>query len=300
MDWLSLRRYKQILTYGWKDSKAIALESGKSRMSVFADILSAYRQYHIFSNQYCSKELWRLTNEEERSQIATPIGIENFRRDNWVRENYRNWKFIRKWTNLKYELSPSLQQKRKKAYTREFNAGEGLIVQFNVHIHREHYLDGTIKIGKNVLLAKNVFIDYSGFLEIRDNVAFSDGVVIETHSHVAGAFALKGKGCLQQTHLIIEEGVSVGSKAMILETVTRIGRHARIGAGAVVRKNIPPYAVAIGNPAKVVGFVMTPEDVEEVEKNYPENERISMDQYRKDYEKYFKGRIKDIRKYVNN
>ena len=199
MDQLSLRRYKQLLTYGWKDSKSIAIESGKSRLSVFIDIISIYQRYHVFSNQYKKKELWRKNTEEDRAKVATPIGAENLRRDNWVRENYRNWKFIRKWTNLKYELSPSMQMKRKKAYTKEFNAGEGLIVQFNVHIHREHYLDGTIKMGKNVLLAKNVFIDYSGFLEIQDNVALSDGVVIETHSHVAGAFALKGKGTLQQT-----------------------------------------------------------------------------------------------------
>ena len=203
MDWLSLRRYKQILTYGWKDSKDISLDSGRSRISIYADIINVYRRYHVFSNQYKNKGLWRLSAEKERSNVATPIGIENLRRDNWVRENYRNWKFIRKWTNLKYELSPSMQQKRKEAYTKEFIAGDGLIVQFNVHIHREHYLDGTIKMGKNVLLAKNVFIDYSGFLEICDNVALSDGVVIETHSHVAGAFALKGKGTLQQTHLVI-------------------------------------------------------------------------------------------------
>lgn len=299
MDWLSFRRLNQVIRYGWAESKVIAKDSSKSRLSVFWDILRAYHRYHIFSNQYRSNGLWRLTKVEQ-GKIATPIGQENLRRDNWVRANYHNWKFIRKWTNLKYELSPSMQRKRKRAYAKEFNAGEGLIVQFNVHIHREHYLDGTIKMGKNVLLAKNVFIDYSGFLEIQDNVALSDGVVIETHSHVAGAFALKGKGTLQQTHLVIEEGVSVGSKAMILETVTHIGRHARIGAGAVVRKNIPPYAVAIGNPAKVVGFVMTPEDVEVIEENYPTEERISMNQYRKDYEKYFKDRIKDIRKYVNN
>ena len=299
MDWLSFRRLKQAIRFGWKDSKDIAAESGKNRLAVFADIFRAYRHYHIFSNQYRNNRLWSL-GEEGKKNIAIPIGKENTRRDNWVRENYHNWKFIRKWTRLKYELSPSLQQKRKKAYTKEFNAGEGLIVQFNVHIHREHYLDGTIKIGKNVLLGKNVFIDYSGFVEIGDNVAVSDGVVVETHSHVSGAFALKGKGQLQQTHLVIDEGVSVGSKSLILDTCTHIGRHARIGAGAVVRKNIPPYAVAIGNPAKVVGFIMTPEDVAAIEENYPEEQRISMEQYRKDYEKYFKSRIKDIRKYVNN
>ncbi len=299
MDWLSFRRLKQIFQYGWTDAKVIAAKSGKSRLAVFTDIYKTYRRYHIFSNQYRNNELWRL-DKEERENIATPIGQENLRRDNWVRENYRNWKFIKKWASLKYELSPSLQQKRKIAYTKEFNADEGLNVQFNVHIHREHYLDGTIIIGKNVLLAKNVFIDYSGFLEIHDNVALSDGVVIETHSHVSGAFALKNKGKLQQTHLVIDEGVSVGSKAMILETCTHIGRYARIGAGAIVRKNIPPYAVAIGNPAKIVGFILTPEEVATVEENYPEDKRISLEQYKKDYEKYFKSRIKDIRKYVNN
>lgn len=299
MDWLSIRRIKQVVRYGWKDSETIANESGKSRWGVFSDIIRVYHRYHIYSNQYRSNYLWRLS-PEELAEKAVPIGQENLRRDNWVRENYHNWKFIRKWTNLRYELSPPLQQKRKKAYAKEFNAGQGLIVQFNVHIHREHYLDGTIKIGKNVLLAKNVFIDYSGFLEICDNVALSDGVVIETHSHVAGAFALKGKGSLQQTHLIIEEGVSVGSKAMILDTVTRIGRHSRIGAGSVVRKNVPPYAVAIGNPAKVVGFIMNPDEVSEIEANYPEDKRISIEQFRKDYDKYFKTRIKDIRKFVNN
>ena len=299
MDWLSIRRLKQVISYGWSDSKDIAKDSGKSRLATFSDIIRAYRCYHIFSNQYRSNKLWRLSKDEQE-QIATSVGRENIRRDNWVRENYHNWRFIKKYTNLKYELSPSMQQKRKRAYAKEFNAGEGLIVQFNVHIHREHYLDGTIKMGRNVLLAKNVFIDYSGFLEICDNVALSDGVVIETHSHVAGAFALKGKGTLQQTHLVIEEGVSVGSKAMILETVTRIGRHARIGAGAVVRKNIPPYAVAIGNPAKVVGFVMTPEDIATVEATYPEDKRVSMEQLQKDYDKYFKARVKEIRQFVNN
>lgn len=299
MDWLTLRRWQQIAKYGWQDAALISKESKLSRLIVFKDILYTFFKWHVFSNQYRANKVWEIPMHEREERLAS-IGEENKRRDKWVRENYHNWRFIKKWTKLKYELSPAMQQKRKRAYAEEFHAGEGLIVQFNVHIHREHYLDGTIKIGKNVLIAKNVFIDYSGFLEICDNVALSDGVVIETHSHVAGAFALKGKGSLQQTHLIIEEGVSVGSKAIILDTVTRIGRHSRIGAGSVVRKNVPPYAVAIGNPAKVVGFIMNPDEVSEIEANYPEDKRISIEQFRKDYDKYFKTRIKDIRKFVNN
>ena len=241
--------------------------------------------------------MWELP-KKEKEELASSIGKENERRDKWVRDNYHNWKFIKKWTNLKYELSPSLQQKRKRAYTKEFNAGEGLIVQFNVHIHREHFLDGAIKIGKNVLLAKNVFIDYSGFLEIEINVALSDGVVIETHSHVSSGFALKGKGMLAQTHLVIEEGVSIGSKSIIMETCNKIGRYSRIGAGSVVRSNVPPYAIVIRNPAKVVGFILTPEDVEKQEMNYPIEKRMHMEKYTVYYNKYFRNRISETKKFV--
>ena len=297
MDWLTFRRWRQAFKYGWQDASIIAKETKKSRLSVFGEIISTFSKWHVFSNQYRSKRFWDLS-ESEREEIAQQIGKDNIRRDNWVRENYHNWKFIKKWTNLKYELSPSMQQKRKRAYTEEFNAGEGLTVQFNVHLHREHYLDGTIKIGRNVLLAKNVFIDYSGHLEIEDDVSISDGVVIETHSHISTGFALKGKGKLAQTHLVIEEGVSIGSKAMILETVTKIGRHSRIGAGSVVRSNIPPYSIVIGNPAKIIGFITTPEEVEKMEMAYPEEKRISKEKFLSYYTKYFRNRVSEINKYI--
>lgn len=297
MDKLTLRRWHQIVTYGWGEAAVIAEEAGESRLTVFLDIISSFSKWHVFSNQYHAHRLWEMP-EKEKEGTAKSLGEENKRRDNWVRENYHNWEFINKWTDLKYELSPSMQKKRKRAYTKEFNAGEGLIVQFNVHIHREHYLDGTIKIGRNVLLAKNVFIDYSGFLEIEDNVALSDGVVIETHSHVSSGFALKGKGKLAQTHLVIEEGVSVGSKAMIMDTCSKVGRHSRIGAGAVVRSNVPPYAIVIGNPAKIVGFIMTPEEVAQKELDYPEEKRINMEKFVSYYDKYFRGRVSETKKYV--
>jgi acetyltransferase-like isoleucine patch superfamily enzyme len=297
MDWLTLRRWRQVIKYGWQDAAQISKETGMSRLSAFRDIISAFSKWNIYSNQYRTNKVWEIPYGEREEKLA-PIRAENIRRDKWVRENYHNWKFIKKWTQLKYEMSPTMQQKRKRAYTKEFNAGDGLIVQFNVHIHREHYLDGTIKIGKKVLLAKNVFIDYSGFLEIKDNVSLSDGVVIETHSHVSSGMTLKGQGKLAQTHLVIEEGVSVGSKAIIMDTCNKIGRNARVGAGAVVRTNVPPYAIVIGNPAKVVGFVLTPEEVEKNEMDYPEEERISIDKFTKYYNKYFRERTKENNKFI--
>ncbi|NIJ41637.1 acetyltransferase-like isoleucine patch superfamily enzyme [Parvibaculum indicum] len=50
----------------------------------------------------------------------------------------------------------------------------------------------------------------------------------------------------------IEDGVWIGAGAIILAGVT-VGRKAIIGAGAVVTRDVPPYSIAAGNPAKVIG-----------------------------------------------
>lgn len=227
--------------------------------------------------------------------MGESIGKKNRYRDDWTVWKYENAAFIDKYSSVKYGSNPKLYNKRLKEYMRRYNLGEGAKVSNLVTIERNHYLEGSIRVGKNILLSKNAYIDYSGELIIHDNVAIANGVIIETHAHQID----KGGKALP-TRLEIGDNTRIYTRAYVADTCHFIGRGARIGAGSYVRKDIPPYAVAIGNPAKVVGFVMTPEDVEGVEENYPENERISMDQYRKDYEKYFKGRIKDIRKYVNN
>jgi acetyltransferase-like isoleucine patch superfamily enzyme len=297
MNWLQRKRIRQAIVFGWSDAKKNALESGRSRLKEYFAFLSLFKTYYVFSNQYTKKKLWALP-KSERESVAEELGKLNRQHDAWVIDMYQNRKFIAKWSQLKWETSPKRTKKRKLAYTKQFKTGKGLKVQRNVDIHREHYLFGTIKIGNNVLLAKNVFIDFSGFLEIEDNVSLSDGVVIETHSHVSSGFALAGEGKLAQTHLVIEQGVSVGSKALIMETCSRIGRHARIGAGAVVRSNVPPYAIAIGNPAKVVGFVMTPEEVEKKEMEYPEEKRISPEKFMAYYNKYFRERTHETKKFM--
>lgn len=84
----------------------------------------------------------------------------------------------------------------------------------------------------------------------------------------------------------IDDGVYVASGSYIYGPV-KIGRHAII-SGAKVHTNIPPYAIVSGNPAKIVGYKMTPEEIVEFEKDhYPENERISIEKLRKNYDKYF-------------
>lgn len=96
----------------------------------------------------------------------------------------------------------------------------------------------------------------------------------------------------------IERNVWVGSDAIILKGVT-IGRWAMVGSGSVVRNSIPPYAIVIGNPAKIVGFSKTPEEIIEHEKAlYPEEERLPLELLEKNYNKYFLKRLKEIKEFT--
>lgn len=99
-------------------------------------------------------------------------------------------------------------------------------------------------------------------------------------------------------NIIVEEDVWIGNHVTLLSGVI-VGRGAEVGAGSIVRGTIPPYAVVIGNPAKIVGFRFTPEEIIEHEKaQYKEPERLPIDLLNKNYEKYFINRIKDIKQFT--
>lgn len=81
--------------------------------------------------------------------------------------------------------------------------------------------------------------------------------------------------------VVVEEDVWFGLDVHVMPGVT-IGRGATIGAGAVVTKDIPPYCVAVGVPAKPVEFYWTVEQILEHEAQlYPEDERYTREQLEK-------------------
>lgn len=98
--------------------------------------------------------------------------------------------------------------------------------------------------------------------------------------------------------VVVEEDVWIGSNVTLLGG-SHVGRGSNIGSGSVVRGAVPPYAIVMGNPAKVVGFSFTPQEVIEHEKTlYPEEERIPIETLEKNYNKYFLSRLKEIRDYT--
>lgn len=297
----SIHRLRQVVKYGWQHAGQISQEAfeGKKRFFLFLDIFGSYNKYGMWSNQYLKERMWE-KDKAVRDSIGNTYKEVNLKREEWVKDFYANRRFYIKYGDIKYEKE-LLREKRNQAYTKRYHAGKNLFVENNVNISRQHYLNGTISIGDNVLLAKNVFIDYTGNVKIGDHVKIANGVNIESHSHTSNGLSTDSASkTTVPTKIVIEDWVSIGAHTIILETCNRIGRGARIGAGTVVRTDIPPYAIVTGNPAKIVGFVFSPSILEEFEEEkFQPEERISIEEYEKTYKKYYLDRINNIKEFIS-
>jgi acetyltransferase-like isoleucine patch superfamily enzyme len=113
-----------------------------------------------------------------------------------------------------------------------------------------------VKIGKNTHIARLVSIDDRNpeLVEIGAGVAITTGVMILTHqrnldNYKPGMYAMHNP--FVEKKVVIKDGAHIGIGAIIMPGVT-IGEGAVVGAGSVVTKDIPPYTVAVGTPAKII------------------------------------------------
>ena len=102
-----------------------------------------------------------------------------------------------------------------------------------------------VKIGNNVFINSNLLAMARGGITIEDNAMIAANVQLISNNH--DPYDLCTLTCKP---VLIREYAWVGAGATILPGVC-IGRHAIVGAGSVVTKDVPDYAVAVGNPAKV-------------------------------------------------
>ena len=75
------------------------------------------------------------------------------------------------------------------------------------------------------------------------------------------------KDMIPRTKLVIGNDVWIGHNAIILPSVSNIGDGAVIGAGSVVTKDVPPFAVVAGNPAKIILYRFSEEKIREIMKS---------------------------------
>ena len=72
-----------------------------------------------------------------------------------------------------------------------------------------------------------------------------------------------------------------------------------ISSNSLVRTEIPPYAIVMGNPGKIIGFRMSPKEIVSFEEaNYPENERIPIEDLENNYQVYFVKRWREIKEFT--
>lgn len=118
------------------------------------------------------------------------------------------------------------------------------------------------EIGENCIISKNVYIDENVRIgnncKIQNNVNVYHGVIIEddvfcgpsmtfTNDLFPRAFNKDWK----ITNTVVKRGASIGANATIVCGVT-IGEYAMVGAGSVVTKDVEPYTLVAGNPAKFI------------------------------------------------
>ena len=289
-------RLRQAIVKGW--TVAGNITSGIKRLKVYFDILACYRKYYITPAQYQYNSIWT-QSLGKKEEILKPLGERNLEKDDWVEGYYENWQFLNKYTSFKWQKTPILVAKRNAAYTKQYGFGPNVAIQYGVTFIREHESREIMDVGCNVLFARDVDVDYTGGLKIEDRVAISEGVKILTHSHVIDTFEKsKYNGCINNP-LVIHDRVWVGARAMIMPGVREIGRGAMISADAFVCMKIPPYAIVMGNPGKIVGFRGTPEEIVKHEiETYPEKDRLPIELLVKNYEKYFLHRLNDIKQFT--
>ena len=141
----------------------------------------------------------------------------------------------------------------------------------------------------------------SGNFIMKKNSGAAAGLTVITGNHlpeVGKWFKDISKSHDINKDVIVEEDVWIGANVTIMAGVT-VGRGSSIGAGSVCRKNIPPYSIVVGNPAKVVGFKFKPEEIIEHEAIlYPEEERLPLEILEKNYNKYFINNMQEIKSYL--
>ena len=121
--------------------------------------------------------------------------------------------------------------------------GKGCSIGQNV------FIGARAKIGDNVKIQNNVSV-YEG-VELEDDVFCGPSMVFTNVLTPRSAFPRNRPEDYART--LVRRGASIGANATIV-CGTVIGEHALVGAGAVVTKDVPAYAIVMGNPARVRGY----------------------------------------------
>ena len=138
--------------------------------------------------------------------------------------------------------------------------GEGSKIWHFSHIMSPCEIGNGCNIGQNVVVSPDVVLGNN--VKVQNNVSIYTGVICEDDVFLGPSMvftnitnprsAVVRRGSYEKT--IVAKGASIGANATIV-CGNNIGAYALIGAGAVVTKEVLPFALLVGNPAKQIGWV---------------------------------------------
>lgn len=132
--------------------------------------------------------------------------------------------------------------------------------------HFSHVMKGAV-VGKNCSFGQNVYVagtvTIGDGVKVQNNVSVYDGVTLEDFVFCGPSMVFTNdltpraefpKGMAGYKKTLVKKGATIGANATVVCGVT-IGEYAMIAAGAVVTRDVPPYALMAGVPARQVGWV---------------------------------------------
>jgi UDP-2-acetamido-3-amino-2,3-dideoxy-glucuronate N-acetyltransferase len=143
---------------------------------------------------------------------------------------------------------------------------DGAIIGEGTKIWHFFHIMGGAKIGRNCSIGQNVNVGSRAVIgdgvKIQNNVSVYDDVVIEDDVFCGPSCVFTNvtnpRAFIERKHeyrkTVVKKGATIGANATIVCGVT-IGEYALVGAGSVVTRDVPAYALAYGNPARVRGKV---------------------------------------------
>jgi UDP-2-acetamido-3-amino-2,3-dideoxy-glucuronate N-acetyltransferase len=125
---------------------------------------------------------------------------------------------------------------------------EGAIIGAGCSLGQNVFVASGVKIGRGSRIQNNVSI-YAGVI-CEEEVFLGPSMVFTNVSNPRSA--ISRKGAYEKT--LVCRGATIGANATIV-CGNRIGRYAFIGAGAVITRDVPDYALVVGNPARQLGWM---------------------------------------------
>lgn len=138
--------------------------------------------------------------------------------------------------------------------------GKGTKIWHFSHVMQNSVIGEYCNIGQNVVISPDVHLGDN--VKIQNNVSIYTGVVCEDDVFLGPSMVFTNvrnprSGVIRKEEYvktIVKKGASIGANATIV-CGNNIGKYAFIGAGAVVTKEVPDYALMVGNPAKNIGWM---------------------------------------------